>query len=55
LVKGCKIKEYIDGNAALAWERLRKKFEPISASSMVKLEKQFRQLALQNNQDPEVW
>ena len=55
LVKGCKSKDYIDGNAALAWERLRNKFEPISAPSMVKLEKQFRQLALQKNQDPEVW
>jgi gag-polypeptide of LTR copia-type len=55
LVKGCKSKDYPDGNAATAWERLKNKFEPISAPSMVKLEKQFRGLALKKGQDPEVW
>jgi hypothetical protein len=28
---GCKTKEYEDGNDALAWEKLKKKFDPISA------------------------
>jgi hypothetical protein len=46
LVKGCKSKEYSDSNAAIAWERLRNKFEPVSAPSMVKLEKQCRTLSL---------
>ena len=46
LIKGCKSKDYPDGNAATAWERLKNKYEPISAPSMVKLEKQFRGLAL---------
>ena len=55
LVKGCKSKDYPDGNAATAWERLKNKYEPISAPSMVKLEKQFRGLALKKGQDPEVW
>ena len=55
LVKGCKSKDYVDGNAATAWERLKNKYEPISAPSMVKLEKQFRDLSLKKNQDPEVW
>jgi gag-polypeptide of LTR copia-type/Zinc knuckle len=55
LVQGCKSKDYPDGNAATAWERLKNKYEPISAPSMVKLEKQFRGLALKKGQDPEVW
>jgi hypothetical protein len=46
LVKGWKSKDYPDGNAATARERLKKKYEPISAPSMVKLENQFRGLAL---------
>jgi hypothetical protein len=46
LLKGCKNKDYADGNASMAWERLRNKFEPTSAPSLVKLEKQFRQCAL---------
>jgi hypothetical protein len=43
LVKGCKNKDYADGNASMAWERLKNKFEPSSAPSLVKLEKKFRQ------------
>jgi gag-polypeptide of LTR copia-type len=31
------------------------KFEPVSAPSMVKLEKQFRALSLKKGEDPEVW
>jgi hypothetical protein len=46
LVKGCKKKDYADGNASMAWERLRNKFELSSAPSLVKLEKQFRQCSL---------
>jgi hypothetical protein len=42
LIKGCKNKDYPDGNAAIAWERPKNKYEPISAPSLVKLEKQFR-------------
>jgi hypothetical protein len=54
LIKGYKSKEYPDGNAAIAWERLKKKYEPISAPSLVKLEKQFRELSLKKGQDPEI-
>jgi hypothetical protein len=43
LVEGCKNKDYADGNASMAWERLKNKFEPSSAPSLVKLEKQFCQ------------
>jgi hypothetical protein len=41
LVKGCKNRDYANGNASMAWERLKNKFEPSSAPSLVKLEKQF--------------
>jgi hypothetical protein len=39
IFKGCKSKEYPDGNAAIAWERLKNKHETISAPSLVTLEK----------------
>jgi hypothetical protein len=55
LVKDCKNKDYSDGNANMAWERLKHKFEPSSAPSLVKLEKQFRQCSLKKGQDPDIW
>jgi hypothetical protein len=55
IIKGCKTKDYPDGNGAIAWERLKNKYEPVSAPSMVKLEKQFRELSLKKGQDPEIW
>jgi gag-polypeptide of LTR copia-type len=55
LVKECKSKEYVDGNTFMAWERLKNKFEPLSAPYLVKMEKQFRQCALKKGQDPEIW
>jgi hypothetical protein len=55
LIKGRKSKDFPDGNAAIAWERLKKKYEPISAPSLLKLEKQFRELSLKKGQDPEIW
>jgi hypothetical protein len=54
IIRGCKTKDYLDGNGAIAWERLKNKYEPVSAPSMVKLEKQFRELSLKKGQDPEV-
>jgi hypothetical protein len=55
LVEGCKNKENTDGNAGMAWERLRYKFEPSSSPSLVKLEKQYRQCSLKKGQDPDIW
>jgi hypothetical protein len=54
LIKGCKSKDYPDGNAAIAWERFKKKYEPIYAPSLVKLENQFRELSLKKGQDSEI-
>ena len=55
IVKGCKNKDYPDGNAASAWEKLKNKYEPMSAPSMVKLDRQFRESSLKKGEDPEVW
>jgi hypothetical protein len=55
IIRGCKTKDYPDGNGAIAWERLKNIYEPVSVSSMVKLEKQFRELSLKKGQDPEIW
>ena len=55
IVKSCKTKEFEDGNAALAWEKLRKKFDPVSAPSLVKTERMFRDSRLGKNEDPDVW
>jgi hypothetical protein len=55
LVQGCKKKDYADGNSSMAWERLKNKFEPSSAPSLVKLEKQFCQCSLKKGQDPDIW
>ena len=55
IVKGCKNKDYPDGNATSAWEKFKNKYEPVSAPSMVKLDKQFRDSSLKKGQDPEVW
>jgi hypothetical protein len=52
LVKGCKSKEYPDGNVAVAWERLKNKFEPASTPSIVKLKKQFKTLCLKKGENP---
>jgi hypothetical protein len=46
MVKSCKSKEFEDGNAAIAWEKLKKKYDPISAPSLVKAEKMFRESRL---------
>jgi hypothetical protein len=54
IIRKFKTKDYSDGNVAIAWERLKNTYEPVSAPSMVKLEKQFRKLSLKKGQDPEI-
>jgi gag-polypeptide of LTR copia-type len=55
IVKGCKSKEFEDGNAALDREKLKKKYDPISAPLLVKTERIFRESRLGKNEDPEIW
>jgi hypothetical protein len=54
IVKSCKSKEFEDVNAALAWEKLKKKYDHISAPSLVKRERMFRESRLGKNEDPEI-
>jgi hypothetical protein len=42
IVKGCKRKDHPDGNVAIAWDKVQNKYKPMSAPSMVKLDKQCR-------------
>jgi hypothetical protein len=37
IVKSCKTKDYEDGHAGLAWEKLKKKHDPLPALTLVKL------------------
>jgi hypothetical protein len=54
IVKGCKSKDYPDRNAITDLEKLKNKYEPVSAPSMVNLDKQSRASFLKKCQDPEV-
>jgi hypothetical protein len=42
IIKGCKSRDYTDGNSALASDKLKKKFDPISAPSLFETERAFR-------------
>jgi hypothetical protein len=55
LVKGCKNKDYADGNKTMAWERLRYKFESSSAPSLVQLETKIRQCKLKKGEKTGNW
>jgi gag-polypeptide of LTR copia-type len=55
ILKHCKTKDYEDGNATHAWEKLKKKFDPVSAPSLVKTERMFRESKLGRNEDPVIW
>jgi hypothetical protein len=49
IIKSCKVKDHPDGNAAAAWKKLKNKYEPVSAPTLVKLKKQFRELSLERS------
>jgi hypothetical protein len=55
MVKGYNNKDYTEGNSAMAWEKLKSKYDPNSAPSFVKRETLFRQRSLCKNQDPDAW
>jgi hypothetical protein len=55
IVKGFKSKYYPDGNAENACEKIKNKYEPVFAPSMVNLDKQFRNSSQKKGQDPEFW
>ena len=55
MVKDIMTKDNSDGSAASAWESLKNKYELVSAPILLKLERQFRELALKEVQDSETW
>lgn len=55
IVKGSKSNDYEDGNGQVAWTRLKNKYAPKTAPSMVKLEREFRSSKLKKGTDPDVW
>jgi hypothetical protein len=55
IVKSCKNKDYEDFQTGLAWEKLKKKYDPASAPSLVKTERLFRESKLGKDEDPETW
>jgi gag-polypeptide of LTR copia-type len=38
-----------------AWEKLKKKFDRLSAPTLVKTERMFREIKLGKNEDPDIW
>jgi thermostable 8-oxoguanine DNA glycosylase len=55
ILKSCKTKDYEDGNATHTWEKLKKKFDPVSAPTLVKTWRMIRESKLGRNEDPEIW
>ena len=43
------------GDARLAWVTLEQKFEPGDGQTLIALKKEFTQLVLEDNEDPDVW
>jgi hypothetical protein len=55
IVKSCKTKDHEDGHAVLPSEKLKKKYGLVSAPSLVKTEKSFRECKLGKVEDHETW
>jgi hypothetical protein len=54
IIKGCKSKGYTDGNSTLAWDKVKKKFDPVSVPSLIKIEIAFRKNKLEKGEDLEI-
>jgi hypothetical protein len=48
-LKSCKTKDYENWNATQAWEKLKKKFDQVSAPTLVKTERMFRESKVGKN------
>jgi hypothetical protein len=49
------MKDLEDGHAGLALKKSKKKYDPVSAPSLVKTERLFRECKLGKDEDPETW
>jgi hypothetical protein len=55
MMKGCKNKDYTEGNAAMTQERLKNKYEATLAPSLVKTKRLLRQSSLCKNELTDAW
>ena len=56
VIKGCKTKDYPNGNAMNAWKRLCDKYIDKSAPTLINIKRKFANLRLKKNtKDPEEW
>jgi hypothetical protein len=55
IVKRSKTREYPDGNAAVAWQGLKRNYAPNTAPSLSKLRKQFYGTKLKKKVDPDIF
>jgi hypothetical protein len=53
IVKNCKTKDHRYFQAGLVWEKMKKKYDPVFAPSLVKTERLFRECNLGKDEDPE--
>ena len=54
-IKRCKNQEYIEGNSAISWGRVKNEYEIISSPSLVKTKRMLRQSSSSKNEDPYAW
>ncbi len=55
LIRGSKSLEFEDGNAAVAWSRLQRKYAPKTAPSLSKMHKLFYSAELKKKADPDMF
>ena len=56
IIKGCKTKDYPNGNAPKAWKRFCDKYIDKSAPTLIKIKRNFAKSRLKiNTKDPEEW
>ncbi len=55
IVEGTVSKDMPSGDARLAWQRLKDRYQVENMASLVELKREFTQLSLKLNQDPDCW
>lgn len=55
IVKGCKSTDFPDGNASIAWTRLKAKYASTTAPSLLKQKHEYDQSRIKPGQDPDEW
>jgi len=55
IVKGCKSTDFPDGNASIAWTRLKAKYASTTAPSLLKQKREYDLSRIKPGQDPDEW